>query len=104
VTNYHPNTFGGSWGLNNDADACRVFKSGDVLVDEVWYTSTSPWPATAAGQGSTLQLISMGLDNNAPDSWQASLDNWGTPGEVETSVPVTVGSWGAIKILYRSRR
>jgi len=103
VTNYHPNTFGGSWGLNNDGDACRIFKPGDVLVDEVWYGNVAPWPTAAAGQGPSLQLISMGLDNNAGESWQASPGDWGTPGEVEVSVPTAGSTWGAVKALYRSR-
>lgn len=103
VTNYHPSTFGGSWGLNNDGDACRVFKPGDILVDEVWYSNVAPWPTAAAGQGPSLQLTSMGLDNNAGESWQASPADWGTPGEVEASVPTVGGTWGAVKALYRSR-
>jgi len=101
ITNYHPNTFGGHWGLNNDGDACRVFKPDDVLVDEVWYADVSPWPVAADGQGPSLQLISMGLDNNDPETWRASPENWGTPGVVEPSVPVVPATWGRIKALYR---
>ncbi len=102
ITNYHPNTFGGRWGLNNDGDACRIFKPGGVLVDEVWFADVSPWPIAADGQGPSLQLISMGLDNNDPGSWRASPENWGTPGVVEPSVPVAPATWGHIKALYRS--
>lgn len=61
--------------LVNDGETLTLIKPGatpaeDVVIDEVFYDSVYPWPATANGFGPSLQRI-----DPAQDSWRAG--NWG---------------------------
>jgi hypothetical protein len=50
-----------------------------VIVDEVIYADTSPWPAAADGAGDCLQRIFSDQyhSGSSPDNWQATIP---TPG------------------------
>ncbi len=100
VTNVNVNDYWESFGLNNDNDAVRVFKPTDEIVDQVWYDDVLPWPPEADGDGPSLQLTDIALDNNVPASWTAGAE-WGTPGVVEDDMPVGMSNWGTIKTRYR---
>jgi hypothetical protein len=45
----------------------------DVLVDEVDYSNSAPWPASANGVGASLQRISGAAYANDPINWLAAL-------------------------------
>ena len=51
------------FGLSSSSDAVRLFNSEMVIQDEVYYTSSFPWPNLGNGDGYTLELISPSLDN-----------------------------------------
>ncbi|MCB0754087.1 MAG: CotH kinase family protein [Flavobacteriales bacterium] len=73
---YGPITFG----FGNSGDHLRLFHPSGVLVDEVFYADTTPWPWQADGYGPTLELQSPELDNWLPQSWAAWENRLGTPG------------------------
>ncbi len=52
------------FGLSSSSDAIRLFNSEMVIQDEVYYTSSFPWPDLGNGDGYTLELISPSLDNS----------------------------------------
>lgn len=63
--------------LQNNGERLRLVRPGatpdlDLTVDDVRYDSEPPWPAAAAGQGSSLQLIDPRLDNRRPANWAAA--------------------------------
>ena len=57
-----------------------------TLIDEVEYDDISPWPGEPDGEGPTLELIDSSLDNALGGNWDASNDNGGTPGEINSIV------------------
>jgi len=68
------------FGLDAAGERVRLFDSNGLLVDEVEYDDSAPWPIEADGTGATLELIHPSLDNNRASNWAASNGN-GTPGE-----------------------
>ncbi len=68
------------FGLSDD-DAIKVFDLEDKLVDSVDYESKLPWPTTASGSGSSIELLKSNLDNSLGINWRASIANYGTPGK-----------------------
>jgi hypothetical protein len=44
---------------------------GEIVVDELAYAATPPWPAAANGQGASLQVIDLAQDNRLPGNWRA---------------------------------
>jgi hypothetical protein len=61
--------------LDNDGETLTLLRPGDapgeeILVDKVKYEARPPWPASASGQGSSIQLIDATQDN-------ARVSNWG---------------------------
>ena len=67
------------FGLSGSGEPVRLYTSSGEVVDSVFYGVNAPWPTEPNGTGSTLALISPELDNNLPESWQASAGN-GSPG------------------------
>ena len=72
------------FGLSSSSDAIRIFNSEMVIQDEVYYTSSFPWPDLGNGDGYTLELISPSLDNSLPESW-TNFNEYGSPNEVNSS-------------------
>ncbi|MFQ6673519.1 MAG: lamin tail domain-containing protein, partial [Fidelibacterota bacterium] len=72
----------GPGGLNNSGESIvfSTASSGGLVVDEVTYNDTSPWPTQANGGGRSLELIDPFLDNSVASSWRASSLEGGTPG------------------------
>jgi hypothetical protein len=66
--------------LDNSAERVRVFRPGIpeagevpyILVDEVSYADSPPWPPAADGSGASLQRRSDGLYGNDPVHWAAA--------------------------------
>lgn len=69
-----------SFGLGRN-DAVRLYSKIGMLVDSVDYDNNAPWPTQADGNGFSLELLSISLDNARPESWASSLIYGGTPGK-----------------------
>ena len=72
------------FGLAGGGDIVRLFDSNGSLVDIVEYEDQDPWPASADGNGPTLELKNPNLDNSISENWSAS-ENFGTPGEMNSN-------------------
>ncbi|MBK8000334.1 MAG: lamin tail domain-containing protein [Verrucomicrobia bacterium] len=62
--------------LDNGGETLTLVKPGanpelDAIVDQVTYDDDLPWPASADGLGSSLQLIDPLRDNNRSANWAA---------------------------------
>ena len=66
-------------GLNGSGESLYLYSDTGELVDSLTFTDTSPWPNSADGNGSTLELMNPWLDNGLVENWRASQIN-GTPG------------------------
>ena len=71
------------FGLSSSSDAVRLFNSEMVIQDEVYYTSSFPWPNLGNGDGYTLELISPSLDNSLAENW-TNFNEHGSPNEVNS--------------------
>ena len=72
------------FGLNGGGELVRLFDAEGLLVDEVNYDDSSPWPLEPDGNGPTLELIHPSLDNRLGANWSASDINGGTPGLINS--------------------
>jgi spore coat protein H len=70
------------FGFSNRGETIRIYDASGLLVDQVRYQDSIPWPAGADGSGRTIELLSPDSANAGPDNWRASLftDPLGTPG------------------------
>jgi hypothetical protein len=71
------------FGLSNGGEHISLLDSYGQYADSLTYGDSNPWPATADGQGATLELKDPFSDNSLAQNWMAS-DNYGTPGAVNT--------------------
>ena len=78
-----------SGGLSNSGERIALSDSNDVIL-EFYYGVSDPWPPTALDEGRSLQLISDGADPSLPESWRASSNIGGSPGQVSISGPLLV--------------
>lgn len=60
-----------SGSLNNSGEPMTFKDASGNIIDDVSYSSISPWPIEANGQGYYLKLISSDMDNALPESWEA---------------------------------
>lgn len=77
--------FGGA--LNNAGESIVVFDGASVLVDQVDYGNSAPWPSLPNGNGPSLELSDVTIDNNDGANWQASCEINGTPGAPNSVLP-----------------
>lgn len=66
-----------SGNLQGDGETLRLVRPGsepseDLVLDEVRYSHTAPWPALADGLGPSLQLIDPAQDNWRAGNWTAA--------------------------------
>ncbi|MEL6660082.1 MAG: CotH kinase family protein [Bacteroidota bacterium] len=73
------------FGLSSNGDAVRLYDASEMLVDEVYYLPDAPWPTLADGEGYTLELLSLELDNSLAESWGA-VNVHGSPGRANVLV------------------
>ena len=73
------------FGLSGGGELIRLYNGNGVLIDQVLYDDSDPWPDEADGDGPTLELINQNFDNSLPESWNYSNEPYGTPG-TENSV------------------
>lgn len=71
----------GNFALNNGGDNVRLYNNNGILIDAVNYSDGDPWPSEPDGNGPTLSLIDPNTDNSLAESWAASDQDIGTPGE-----------------------
>ena len=57
-----------------------VYIISSIIVE---YDDDSPWPSSADGNGSTIELKNPNLDNEQPENWAASAE-FGTPGKTNS--------------------
>jgi len=60
--------------LQNNGETLTLFRPGttpgeEIVVDKVKYEGRDPWPATARGAGSSVQLIDAAQDNARVSNW-----------------------------------
>jgi hypothetical protein len=70
-----------SFGLGSTGDYVRLFTADSILVDEVRYGVTDPWPTAPNDNGTSMELASPDYDNSLAINWVASSSPHGTPGE-----------------------
>lgn len=58
--------------LSNGRERLTLRNPRGVVVDEVEYGDSSPWPRWPDGRASSLELVHPDLDNSLAGSWQAS--------------------------------
>ncbi len=73
--------------LNNGGESIVLIDAAAVVVDQVDYNNTAPWPVLPNGNGPSLELGDVTLDNNDPANWQASCEINGTPGAPNSVLP-----------------
>jgi hypothetical protein len=66
-------------GLSDDGEVLSLVKPGptpdqDIVVDRVRYEPTLPWPQTANGSGSSLQLVDATQDNSRVSNWGSAAE------------------------------
>lgn len=66
--------------LDDGGERITLIEPGGALHTSVRYLDHGHWPAAADGTGHSLELRSLALDPEDPDSWRESLDLGGSPG------------------------
>ncbi len=67
--------------LNDSGEQLTLAASPDIPLFSVNYNQSTNWPTRAKGNGSSIQLINHFLQEDDPDSWQASSEFHGSPGQ-----------------------
>jgi CotH kinase protein/Lamin Tail Domain/Right handed beta helix region/Dockerin type I domain len=83
---YGINNVVGSYGgrLDNGGEVLYLRNASGQLIDQVDYNDDEPWPKTADGLGSSLELPPGESENHLAQFWKASLAPGGTPGKVNS--------------------
>lgn len=91
--------------LDNNGELIEFYTPNGTLIDQVEYDDMEPWPEQADGNGPSLVLCDLQLDNSLPESWSASVDFaavnsnndtiWASPGASCGNVPVPVAAFTA---------
>jgi len=71
--------------LNNAGETVEISDQSGNVVDVVSYLDVEPWPVEPDGTGPSLSLIDPDYNNNLPESWEASIVLYGTPGLLNNS-------------------
>lgn len=67
---YHTDAFGRfSRHLSNKSESLVLANAWGMVIDEVTYSDTLPWPMTADGQGDFLVLTDLDADNSLGENW-----------------------------------
>ena len=65
--------------LSNNSYRIVLADSFGNIIDEVWYTDSDPWPASADGDGPHLHLVDLNSDNSLASNWIASTGTLSAP-------------------------
>ncbi len=86
--------------LNNGGENVELSDGSGNVVDFVDYDDGGDWPSEPDGDGPSLSLINPDFDNNLPESWEASVVPFGTPGVInnpeEPFIAVTYPNGGEV--------
>lgn len=99
ISNYYGITnlvgpFENGTALSNGGEAVAIADADGNTVDFVEYGDGGDWPSEPDGDGPSLSLISPDLDNSLPESWEASVVPFGTPGTLNNPVePFIAVTW-----------
>ncbi|MDP4276829.1 MAG: lamin tail domain-containing protein [Bacteroidota bacterium] len=55
--------------LANEGETIRLCDSMGLVIDQVVYSPSSPWPNVSGNDERVLSLVSADLDNHLPESW-----------------------------------
>ncbi len=80
---FAPNAvYGGN--LSNGGELVAIADASLVVIDQVSYLDSAPWPGAPDGTGPSLELTDLLADNTQPEVWLASTVIGGTPGAVNS--------------------
>ena len=65
------------FGLSGGGDQVRIYNNFGTLIDSLEYDDIEPWPNSPDGNGYTLELINLDLDNSVASSWSSSINLYG---------------------------
>jgi len=74
--------------LDNGGERVELINNAGRLMDAVDYDDDAPWPVTADGAGSSLAKRGRHLPSDSPESWEASHQPGGSPGQVNAVDPL----------------
>jgi hypothetical protein len=66
--------------LDNAGERIAILDRDGQIVTAVHYDDSAGWPTSADGGGSSLEIVDLHGNPNAPSNWRASLAPNGTPG------------------------
>jgi len=58
--------------LSNEGERIVLYNAAGQTIDEVDYDSDFPWPIAANGEGASMELLNLSLDNDLAGSWRSS--------------------------------
>ncbi len=58
------------FGLGSSADEVRLFDAEGLLVSEIQYTNSLPWPDSVSGTGRTMEIVHYSGGQNTPENWK----------------------------------
>jgi len=71
--------------FSNSGERVTLVDNSGQVIHDFEYLDSSPWPAGADGDGSSLEVINALGDLSAPSNWRASFTPGGTPGLAQTT-------------------
>lgn len=71
-------------GLSGSGEALFLYDNSGRLVDSLTYDDKAPWSLDADGNGSSLELENLALENSLGTNWKASIGH-GTPGAINST-------------------
>jgi len=72
-------------GLDDNSELIQILNNTGTVVDSLTYFDSAPWPECADGKAQSLELKSVGLNNNNTANWACSGVMGGTPGLPNTT-------------------
>jgi hypothetical protein len=97
-------TFAGS--LNNSGETLQLVDRLGLVIQEFTYNDTPPWPESADGIGSSLEVVDPNGDYSNATNWQASDGVGGSPGTAAVVRPAfsqIVAQDGRVRFQFTAR-
>jgi hypothetical protein len=94
-----------SGSLSNGGERLRLVDAAGGTIHEFAYGDGGAWPASADGQGRSLQVRDLSGDYENPASWQASARLGGSPGSADVSPPImlaTITAGGQVRLSFEA--
>ena len=90
-----------SGALNNDGELIQIQDASSNTVNQITYGDVSPWPFQADGYGPSIELTTLGTDNNNGANWhsyncQGQPTPNGTPGAANSTPGIGCTNPGAL--------